>query len=125
MCLWYMGGDRGDAFVVHGKGGRDVFVVLEGGMGGMPVWYTQSGGGVGGDEFGTLILRRRAARDLGNCHETGGIVPFVNHTFLPRHCAHLAYFPHPKLRKISVVLITPPANYPSPAAHRKRYLCGT
>ena len=63
-----------------------------------------------------------AARDLGNYRGTGEMVPFVNRTFewgvaiatflsvlsvVPRHCARLAYFLHPKLREIHAVLVTP------------------
>ena len=57
------------------------------------------------------------------------MVPFVNRTFgwgvviatflsvlsiVPRHCARLTQFLHPKLRKIDVVLISPKANPPPP-----------
>ena len=60
-----------------------------------------------------------AARNGGNSYGTGKRVPFVNRTFewgviistvlsvlsiVPRRCARLAYFLHPKLRKINAVL---------------------
>ena len=66
-----------------------------------------------------------AARTSGDHHGTGVIVPFVLsylRTFewgaviatclsvlsiVPRHCARLTYFLHPKLRGINAVLITP------------------
>ena len=63
-----------------------------------------------------------AARNLGNYHGTGGVVPFVNGTFewgaviatflsilslLPHHCARLTCFLHPNLKKSNAVLITP------------------
>ena len=62
-----------------------------------------------------------AARTLGNYRGTGETVPFVNRVFewgvviatflsilsiVPRHCARLADFFHPKLRDINAVLIT-------------------
>ena len=65
---------------------------------------------------------RLAARNLGNCHGTGEIVPFVNGTFewgvvitpflsilsiVPRHCARLTHFLHPKLSTIHAVPISP------------------
>ena len=65
---------------------------------------------------------RPAARKLCNCRGTGEIVPFVNRAFewavvmatflsvlsiVPRHCAHLTYFLHPKSREINAVLISP------------------
>ena len=58
-------------------------------------------------------LRRAAARNLGKYYGTWGIVPFVNRTFdwgavvapflsfmtvVPRHCARLTNFLHPKWR---------------------------
>ena len=60
------------------------------------------------------------ARSLGTYHGTGEIVPFVIRTFewevvvaiclsvlsiVPRLCARLTYFLHPKLRQIDAVLI--------------------
>ena len=63
-----------------------------------------------------------AARSLGNCHGAWEIVPFVNRTLelgaviatflsilsiVPRHCARLTCFLHPKRREINAVLITP------------------
>ena len=63
-----------------------------------------------------------AARNLGNYHRVGEIVPFVNRacewgvaiaTFLSVlstvlcHCARLTYFLHPKVRKMNAVPITP------------------
>ena len=62
------------------------------------------------------------ARNLGHYHGTGETVPFVNRTFewgvifatflsvlsiVPRHCARLTYFIHPKLRRINAVLMSP------------------
>ena len=59
--------------------------------------------------------------NLGNYPGTGEIVPFVNRSFqwrvviatflsifsiMPRHCAHLTYFFHPKFREINAMLIT-------------------
>ena len=82
-----------------------------------------------------------AARNLRNYHGTGEIVPFVSRTFewgvviatflsdlsvVPRHCARLTSFLHPKSRKINAALLTPqlitipPA---APAARKKRSLC--
>ena len=59
------------------------------------------------------------SRSLGNYRATGGIVPFVTPTFewgvatflsvlsiVPRHCARLTHFLHPKWRKLNAVLIT-------------------
>ena len=58
---------------------------------------------------------RPAVQNLGNYHETGEIVPFVDRTFewgvviaiflsvlsiVPRQCARWTYFLPPKLRKI-------------------------
>ena len=62
-----------------------------------------------------------AVRNLGHHPGTGEIVPHVNPTFewgvvittfvsllriVPRHCARLTYFLHPKLREINAVLLT-------------------
>ena len=59
-----------------------------------------------------------AARHLGNYRGTGGNVPVVNRTFewgaviatflavVPRHCARLTNFLHPKSRSIDAVLLT-------------------
>ena len=79
-----------------------------------------------------------AAHTLGNYHGIREIVPFVNRTFewgvviatflsvlsmgVPRHCARLTYFLHPKLRNANY----PTANYPypaAPAARRKHSQC--
>ena len=74
------------------------------------------------------LAMRPAAHNLGNCHGTGEIVPFVNRTFeravviatllsvlslCPRHCARLTCFLHPKLRKINAVLTQPAFGSPS------------
>ena len=63
-----------------------------------------------------------AARKLGHCHGTWGVVSFCDRTFewraviatflsvlsiVPRHCARLTSFLHPKLRTINAVLMTP------------------
>ena len=78
--------------------------------------------------LGVLILRRLrlsagrpAARNLGIYRGKGEIAPFVNRTFeggvviaaflsilttVPRHCAHLTYFLHTKLRKINALPTT-------------------
>ena len=77
--------------------------------------------------LGVLILRhlrralRLSARNLGNSRGTGELVPFVNHIFewgaaiatflsvlriVPRHCARLTDFLHPKSRKINAAPIT-------------------
>ena len=61
-----------------------------------------------------------AALNLDNYRGAWEIFPFVNHTFewgvatvlsvssiVPRHCAILTYFFHPKLRGINAVLIAP------------------
>ena len=75
-----------------------------------------------------------ATCNLDNYRGTGEIVPFVDRAFewgvaiatflsvlsiVPRHCARLTYFFHPKLRKINAVLITPTGIQPYPAARRK------
>ena len=72
-----------------------------------------------------------AARNLGNHHGTREIAPFVNPTFewgaviatflsalsiVPRHCARLTHFLHPKLRKVNAVL-TPPQLMTLPLRH--------
>ena len=64
---------------------------------------------------------RLSAHNFGNYRVTGELLPFVNCTFewgvviatvlsvlsiVPRHCARLTYFLHPKWRKIDALLIT-------------------
>ena len=78
-------------------------------------------GEVRGDADPAAPAVHPAACNLGNYRGTREIVPFVNRTFewgvaiatfwsvlsiVPRHCAHLTYFLHPKLRKVNAVLIT-------------------
>ena len=63
--------------------------------------------------MGVLILRHLRHTIWGNYRGTGDVVPLVNRTFewgvviatflsalstVPRHCARLTYFLHPKLR---------------------------
>ena len=72
--------------------------------------------------MGTLILRRLRRASWVINHEAGEIAPFVNGTLewgvgiatflsalsiVPRHCACLTHFLHPKLTTIHAVLLTP------------------
>ena len=56
-----------------------------------------------------IIPEQRRSNRLNGAFERGALIAtFVSVlTVMPRHCARLAYFLHPKLREIDAVLITP------------------